>query len=278
MSLEKQICKEYQEMFPLAHNRVLEESRLAEMREHLTECPACRSIEKRERALYLLATSKQSEQILTDQIDADLMDMYARDPGSMAPEQRQAIEEYLESHADAGQDIDLLRKLPHTLDALMEGQPLPSIERLEATISTPMTDIRPTAWRTWSAFAAAAVAVLVVVSQFGFRDEPRMAQIEAVFPAMTRSLQTLEFHTEDSPALVNAKLYVDPEEGHFYATEVYSSLNDSLVFQSGRIESFDDLGFAEFQATLARGQYLLKLYDVIDEDTLTTEQAFRLVP
>ena len=265
-------------MLPLAHNRVLDDSRLAELREHLSECPACQAIEKRERALYWLALSDQSEQILTDQTDADLMDMYARDPGRLSPDQRQAIEDFLESHADAAQDIDLLRKLPHSLDDLMEGQPLPSIERLEATISTAVTDIRPTAWRAWSAVAAAAVAVLVAVSQFGFRDDSTMAQVEAVFPAMTRSLQTLEFQAESNPALVKAKLYVDPEEGHVYTAEVYSSLNDSLVFQSGRIGGFDDLGFAEFQATLIRGQYLLKLYDIIDNDTLTTEQPFRLVP
>jgi hypothetical protein len=278
MSLDKLTCKEYQEMLPLAHNQVLDESSLVNLREHLAECPACRAIEKREGDLYWLANGNQSEQILANRVDAELMDDFARDPGSLSSEQRQTVEEYLTRFPDAAKGVDLLRKLPPTLDELMDGASLPSLERLEVSVTTPVTDIRPNTWRTWSVVAAAAVVVLIAVSQFAWRGDSSIAQIEAIFPAVTRSAQTLEFSAESSPALVQAKVYVDPEEGHFYAAEVYAAVNDSLVFHAGRLESFDELGFAEFQVELALGRYLLKLHDVIDNDTLTTEQPFRLVP
>jgi len=165
----------------------------------------------------------------------------------------------------------------------MQGQSLPHIEKLNSgnTVAsrerTRITDISPRAWKMWSAVAVAATVALIFISQFVAVDSPTIATVQAVFPAATRSAQTMTISVPTSPAVLDAKVYVDPEEDHVYFAEVLREASETPSYRSEPFAEFDQLGFVVFQTSIETGRYVLKLYDIIEADTLVTEQPFQVI-
>ena len=262
-------------------NNRLESHEAEKVKAHLDECPACRSAFAREQVLFTMAGSSSRSGAIDSHANSDLLDQYARDPGSLEPTQRRELESHLSECRHCREAVEKLAELPDKLEALVTDEEIPTVAALDRHVSgqiaatTKLTDLTRRIWRPLTAFAAAAMIVFVAVTLVRHEPSGPTAEVEGLFPAMTRSLsERTVFETETEEFTFKGRVYVDPEESHTYSIHVVNRATDSLIYSVDQVTDFDNLGFARFELALRPGQYKLILYDIIEADSLQIVQPF----
>ncbi len=262
-------------------NDRLESHEAEKVKAHLDECPACRSAFAREQTLFAVAGGDSQSSALDSHVDSDLLDQYARDPGSLEPTQRRELESHISECRLCREAVEKLAMLPDQLEALVTNEEIPTIVALDRQVSgqtattTKLTDLTRRVWRPLTVFAAAAIIVFVAVTLVRHEPSAPTAEVEGLFPAMTRSLgERTVFEAETEEFTFKGRVYVDPEESHTYSIHVVDRATDSLIFGVDQVTDFDNLGFARFELALRPGQYQLILYDIIEADSLQIVQPF----
>ena len=262
-------------------NNRLESHEAEKVKAHLDECPACRSAFAREQMLFAIAGSDSPSGALDSHIDSNILDRLARDPGSLDPTQRRELESHISECRLCREAVEKLAMLPDQLEALVTDEEIPTIAALHRQVSgltattTKLTDLTRRVWRPLTAFAAAAIVVFVAVTLVRHEPSAPTAEVEGLFPAMTRSLgERTVFEAETEEFMFKGRVYVDPEESHTYSIHVVDRATDSLIFGVDQVTDFDKLGFARFELALRPGQYQLILYDIIEADSLQIVQLF----
>jgi predicted anti-sigma-YlaC factor YlaD len=276
-------CREYQEQFPMYFNNRLESHEAEKVKAHLDECPACRSVFAREQALFAMAGSDSQSGALDSHPDSNMLDRLARDPDSLEPTQRRELESHISECRLCRETVEKLAVLPGKLEALVTDEEIPTIAGLDRQISsqtattTKLTDLTRRVWRPLTAFAAAAIVVFVAVTLVRHEPSAPTAEVEGLFPAMTRSLgERTIFETDTEEFTFKGRVYVDPEESHTYSIHVVDRDTDSLILGVDQVTDFDNLGFARFEIALRPGQYQLILYDIIEADSLEIVRPFEI--
>ena len=262
-------------------NDRLESHEAEKVKAHLDECPACRSAFTREQALFAVAGDSSRSGAIDSHANSDLLDQYAHNPDSLEPTQRRELESHISRCRLCRETVEKLAALPDQLEALVTDEEIPTIVALDRQVSgqtattTKLTDLTRRVWRPLTAFAAAAIVVFVAVTLVRHEPSKPTAEVEGLFPAMTRSLgERTVFEAETEEFTFKGRVYVDPEESHTYSIHVVDRATDSLIFGVDQATDFDKLGFARFELALRPGQYKLILYDIIEADSLEIVQPF----
>ena len=281
--IDQRKCREFQEQFPFLFNSSLSEQEAAALQDHLKECASCRSALEAERALFHTAVNSANSGLLDDHPDSRLLDKYVRSPEELSVAERDEVAAHINECNLCRKLTNKLEQLPKSLDALLEGDETPLIANLDTldtaeSVHTPkVTKITRPVWRPLVAFAAAAVIVLVVISQLQFDHPGPVASVEALFPATTRNVQAaVMFESDEELFVFNARVFIGPEEGCSYSLKLYWPEKDSVLYQADSVDEFDSLGFALFELQMKPGNYELLLYDIEGNDTLKLTTPFEV--
>ena len=272
-------CQEICELLPLYFTSGLEETQMDAIRLHLGSCPDCRDAYARERILFAVASSDISAD-LDSHPDADLLDIIARDPGTIETHQRSELEAHLADCKICREVTDKLKTLPNELADLVPSDQIPFITELDQTVgisseTTTITNLTRRIWKPLTAIAAAAAIVIVGLTMLTTDQSGPIARVEGTFPAVTRTASApTVFETAFESFTFAGRVYIDPEENHEYSILIRDVALDSLIFLIAPLRTFDSLGFATVELIMAPGKYELVLYDVVDTDSLATTQAF----
>ena len=263
---EEQVsCEEYLELIPLAANKTLDDNQARLLTEHLETCEACRQVVAREQALMRMA-ARAGNQLLDEALSAERLDLFARTPDELNPEQRAATAEAIAGDRLSLELVSKLRDLPESLDQLAESTALPLIEKIEKRVESHA--VGRWTFRPRLAVAAAAAVLLIAMAGWYSAHRPPLARVQVLLPTSMRRAQAATFEIPSDPAVVTARFFVDPEGGHRYALEVVASANRKTVYVNPSLTEFDRDGFARFTDTLAAGAYELIVYDIFGADTL----------
>ncbi|HWR83363.1 MAG TPA: zf-HC2 domain-containing protein [Candidatus Deferrimicrobium sp.] len=281
MSLD-QHCRRIQEQFPLLFNSSLSKQEIAEVHEHLNQCPACKSIFDKERVLYRIAVGTQAR-LLEDHPAADLLSLYVQAPEQLTEAQTTELATHVSQCELCQKVVAKIRHLPETLTDIATAEEIPFISELDSISSAerPTSKIidakRRQLWR-WTAAAALAAALALTAIPLLMTDQDvSTAKVEARFGAVVRSIgQDLVFESDDSSFDFHAIVYVGPEEGHNYALSVTWPDRDTVLYHIDALSGFDNEGYAHCEFPLWIGIYEITLLDVEAEDTLLTRWPFEV--
>jgi hypothetical protein len=280
-------CEYYQELIPLWFNDSLSEPKLASLQTHLHECRGCSRRLATERRLFAEAKTSGDE-LLPDDVDSSLLDRYVFEPDSLSEREQTAIEEGIRQSPILADVLNRLRSLPPTLDELVPPEERQKLDRMDADRASrtgagadpeSIVDRRSRTWIGWLAAAAAVILVGVVVVRLWLGDRPT-ARLDVTLPAAVRGGQEISFTTPASPFVLDARMYIGPEEGHRYNIELLPIRNDSVLLRLEDYQAFDQAGFADFSVPLDTGRYRVRIYDIYGGDTLLVTRPFevRLTP
>ncbi len=283
MSL-KERCRKTQEQLPLLLNGTLTEHAAAEVRRHVGTCPACRSAFEKESHLFRLALESGPHNPIQEHPEPDVLDGYARAPDRLSSPLRIEVEAHLAQCDICRSLIERLGVLPESLDDLAAPGEVPLISQLDgdvgsAAISRERTNVTWLRfWRPAAAIAAAASVVVAAISLLQLDQETPIARVEARFPAVVRANgPKLVFESASRSFLLDAVVYVGPEEHHTYSVRIHSAEENRPVYREDEVPEYDKDGFFRFVTPMEVGAYRLLIFDVVDNDTLVVRRPFEVV-
>lgn len=280
-------CGEFQELIPIWFNGALDQSEVDRLRSHIRDCSDCRHRYSKERRLFAEA-KMGGDKLLPENVDSALLDRYVFEPEGLSYEEKQAVDELLAKSEIAVDVVERLRDLPQSLDDLLPADERKRLDTLESEIAQQepavssreaIVDTRPRRYTAWLAAAAAVVLLAIVAVRLFLGDQPS-ARLEVVLPTTMRGEQEISFTTPASPFVLDARMYVGPEEGHTYDIELLPAHTDSVMLRLPNYQDFDETGFAVFSHPLDTGRYRVRIYDIYGGDTLLIRRPFevRLAP
>lgn len=275
----KDRCLQFREALPLLFAGSIAESDKSELLAHLDQCDECRKLYQQERVLFAMAAASPVGNPLTDHVASDLLDRYAFAPERLGETQKARLEQHLTECIVCRDTVQKIKLLPVELDDLVAGRETPLMSSLESlsarhsqTSSPKITKLFP-AWAQTALAAAAAIILLLGISQYPDRDE--IPIIEVQFPLQMRNADSeLVFEIPIDPSRLQAKVFIDPEENHLYNLRISRADDSSVVTSLEHITKFDQQGFTFIGASIVPGQYFLTLSDIEEGDTLTQHQSF----
>ena len=276
-------CREMQEHFPLLFNGSLNPAASDEVRSHLEECDDCKSMYAIEERLFRSAEAV-APMIVGEHPAGATLDAMIYSPDRLSSDERENLLKHLSSCEICAEAVTNLGMLPADINELVTAEQF-SIMADPAGSSAPSqktAQITPIGWRRQAkplfAFAAAAMIMIVAVYFFRTDRQVEMARVEANFPSITRSADSmLLFESGSEEFVLAASVHVGPEEGHSYSLSLIDPLSDSVIFRSDTLVSFDSLGFVAFEQTLLPGSYELRILDIERGDTVVISRPFEVI-
>lgn len=275
-------CREMRELFPLLFNGSLNRRESDRVELHLDECAECRSMYNTEQSLFRSA-EEVAPMMVGEHPQGTTLDNLVNSPDRLRSDEAETVLKHLGSCEICAEAVENLKKLPADMDELVATKHL-SIIVDPAADSVPPLEIAKVTRIGWHrqarplfAFAAAAMILIVAVYYFQSDRQVRRARVDAIFPTITRSADSmLSFESDSGEFVLAARVHVGPETGHSYSLSLLNPISDSIIFLIESLVDFDSLGYAAFEQSLIPGRYELRVLDIERGDTITISRPFEV--
>ncbi|MBU2483404.1 MAG: zf-HC2 domain-containing protein [Proteobacteria bacterium] len=281
-------CERVQELFPLVFNGALNDEDMRTVQNHIAICQSCTEMHEAERALFAVAAAYTgTEAPLSEHVDPEVLWQFAIGGSNLTANELESVKRHVAECQLCTDCLAGLRQLSAEPDVLLDREEAPHLIALEKEISGIVRSGRSLAERLidflWSprlgyGLAAATLTLWLV--------NPRIKPVTEYIPVGT---VTVDLHgtirspgdssvitVPTSPCYATVRIYVNPENQHKYDIEIVSSTSGEISKSIRDFDEFDETGYAEVTALADTGSFVLRVHDIIDDDTVVTLNKFDL--
>ena len=278
----KESCEYHKDLIPLHFINRLSRDEEIDFKEHLKLCNNCRQVFRSETALMLVAAGDREFGVLGEHPENhQLVEAAGNSSGSGIPQARQ-VATHLEQCQICREIVANLKSLPQSIDDLVD-QGTPSWDSLaKHSIESGQNNLidltRKIFWHPLTAYAAAAVVIIVAILRPPSVERVPTAVMEIRIPAGERGVDSVPSYSSPTPnCFAKLSYFLSPTDGHHYNASVKRADSDETMWSEDNFGDFDPRGLIQITLPLDTGEYYLEIADLAPSDTVKVRRGFRIV-